>query len=477
MQPNRVAIWARALRTRLAEWERATRPVDPEMGAALAARWAELPEHVRTPAQLMGRRLTGCEGTHGVFPGCDFGCAPCYHSADANRVRVDGAHTLAEVGRQMAYLRRRRGPAQHAQLIGGEVSLLDPEDHAGALEVMRSHGRFPMSFTHGDFDYDYLRRLAVRPDGTRRFDTLAFAAHFDITMRGRRGAPRPTDERELHPFRARFADMFTRLEREHGVRSHLAHNMTVTPANLGQVAEVVRACRDMSFRVFSFQPAAYIGDQRRWADGYRAMTDDDVWAEVERGVGVRLPYGALQMGDVRCNRSTWGLWVGDRYVPVLDDRDPRDLRARDAFLAAFPGNFLFSSRPLAVTRILRTVLRRPRDVPIALSWAARLARRSGGLPALLQGVRPTTYVMHSFMDVGDVAPAWDLLRRGMLAEDPALRAAQERLQACSYGMAHPDRDEIVPACVQHSVLDPAENAQLAMLLPKGRRTLPLAREP
>lgn len=461
------------LRHRLAGLERRTRPTDPEVAAALAARWAELPDHVRTPAQLLGRKLTGCEGTHGVFPACNFGCAPCYLSADANRVRVDGPHTLAQVEAQMAYLRRRRGPRQHAQLIGGEVSLLDPDDHAAALEIMRAHGRFPMSFTHGDFDYAYLRRLAVRPDGTRRFDLLAFAAHFDSTMRGRRGVPRSTDERELHPFRARFCEMFARLEREHGVRSHLAHNMTVTPANVGQVAEVVRACRGMGFRVFSFQPAAYVGDDRRWSDGYRTVTDDAVWAQVEEGVGARLPSGALQMGDARCNRSTWGLWVGDRYVPALDDRDPDDLRARDAFLDAFPGNFLFDSRPVAAARIVRTLLAHPRAVPLASSWLSRLVRRAGGPSVFLRGVHPTTYVMHSFMDARDVAPAWELLRSGVLAEDPALRATQERLQACAYGMAHPERDEIVPACVQHSVLDPAENARLADLLPKGRQRLPI----
>jgi hypothetical protein len=37
-------------------------------------------------------------------------------------------------------------------------------------------------------------------------------------------------------------------------------------------------------------------------------------------------------------------------------------------------------------------------------------------------------------------------------------------------MAHPDEDRIVPACVQHAVLDPQENASLARLLPlRGSR--------
>jgi len=49
--------------------------------------------------------------------------------------------------------------------------------------------------------------------------------------------------------------------------------------------------------------------------------------------------------------------------------------------------------------------------------------------------------------------------------EDASRAAQERLQACSYAMAHPESDTLVPACAQHGVLDPEENRELATLLP------------
>lgn len=90
-------------------WRLTTRPVRPETAATLARRWAELPESARTPAQSLGRHAVGCEGTQGVFPRCDLTCHPGYHSADANKVRVDGAHTLAEVDRQLAYLRQVRG--------------------------------------------------------------------------------------------------------------------------------------------------------------------------------------------------------------------------------------------------------------------------------------------------------------------------------------------------------------------------------
>jgi len=64
-----------------------------------------------------------------------------------------------------------------------------------------------------------------------------------------------------------------------------------------------------------------------------------------------------------------------------------------------------------------------------------------------------------------VAPAWAALQRGEELTDPRLRATQERLQACSYAMAHPETGELVPACVQHGVLDQQENLALRKLLP------------
>lgn len=461
---------ARTLTRRVQRWlsdlDRATRPVDREVARALGSRWEQLPAGVRTPSQMLGRKFAGCEATHGVFPACNFGCRPCYLPRNSSRVRLDAEHTLAQIERQMAYLSEQRGPAQYAQLIGGEVSLLPPEVHARALEVMRRHGRFPMSFTHGDFDYDYLERLAVRPDGSPRFDLVSFAVHVDSTMRGRRAVPRPSCESELHAERRRIRAMFERLERDHGVRHHLAHSMTVTPANIDQVADVVRVCRELGFRMCSFQPAAEVGDERRWDGDYRSIDDDRVWAQIERGVGRRLPHRALEVGDPRCNRVTWGLWSRTRFVPVVEDDDPRDLAARDAFLRVLPGNLLFASRPRTVLRVARALVAHPRDLPVALGWAVRLARRLG--VGALAGVRPATYVMHSFMHAADVRAAWELLERDEAATDPRIRATQERLRACAYGMAHPDRDQIVPACVQHSVLDETENTHLMRRLPLQR---------
>ena len=446
--------------------ERVTRPVDHETRAALERRWGELPEHVRAPAQTLGRVGIGCEGTHGVFPRCNFACSPCYHSREANQVRVDGQHTIAQVGAQMALLRSVRAPYAHAQLIGGEVSLLDPNDHAEALSIMRRYGRNPMSFTHGDFDYDYLRRVALGPDCRPRFRRLSFAAHFDTTMVGRRGCRRTMNEQELDPYRERFGNMFRRLRLEHGVRFFLAHNMTVTPGNVDQIAGVISRCRHMGFNMFSFQPAAHIGDKWRWTQDYRALDPDAVWQRIEEGAGTRLPYRLFQVGDLRCNRAAWGFYVGDRWHSLLDENDPKDIAVRDAYLTYLGGVRFKVPLIRLLPRLARLVAMHPRIVPLAMGWLARTIGRVGGpMQVLRHRVVPMTFVMHRFMHAEDVEPAWDMLERGEMSDNPCIRETQERLQACSYAMAHPETGQLVSACVQHPLLDPGENRELIRLLP------------
>jgi MoaA/NifB/PqqE/SkfB family radical SAM enzyme len=449
--------------------ERSTRPVDDRTRAALDRRWAELPDHVKTPAQTLGRAGIGCEGTHGVFPRCNFACKPCYHSKDANAVRIDGPHTVARVGEQMAHLAENRAPHAHAQLIGGEVSLLDPDDHAAALAAMRRHGREPMSFTHGDFDYDYLERLALGSDGRRRFKRLSFAVHIDTTMIGRRGIRRTNDEAALDPHRRAFTAMFKRLRKEHGVRFFLAHNMTVTPANVEQIPGVIQRSRSFGYNLFSFQPAAYVGDERRWNVDYRSLTSERVWEQIERGVGSALPSQLFQIGDERCNRTAFGFYLGDTWHSVLDQDDPTDLEFRDAFLAHCGGVHFNAPLRLLIPRLARLAAGHPHLIPLTLRWLRRTVRRVGGPSVLLRHrVAPMTFVMHRFMHAEDVKPAWELLERGQTSDDPTIKETQERLLACSYAMAHPETGRIVPACVQHSVLDPDENRELKQVLPLPR---------
>lgn len=455
----------------LTRWELETRPIHPESRLAMQRRWAELPAEAQTDNQLLGRSAIGCEGTHGVFPKCNLTCSPCYHSADANKVSVDGNHTLDQVERQMAFARAMRGPRAHAQLIGGEVSLLPPADHAAALAIMRRYGREPMSMTHGDFDYQYLLDVVLDDRGRRRFDRVSFAAHFDSLMRGRRGAVRPRSENELNSFRTEFAQMFSDLQRDHGVRSYLAHNMTVTPSNLSEVAETVRAVLGMRFDMMSFQPAAYLGDDRRWKEDFSAVSIDAVWSQVEAGAGQPLPWRATQFGHPGCNRYTTGILVDGRFTVALDPDDIRDVAARDTLLAHL-GGMVFGGTPLPVliVKLVRAALRHPGDVRVTVGQLGRIVARAGGLARVIHAavrkrVSIRTFVVHSFMDAAQVAPAWSLMEDGVTSDDAAVRETQVRLQSCSYAMSHPDDGRLVPACVQHSILDPTETRQLRALLP------------
>ncbi len=453
---------------RLRALERLTRPEHPDLRAALAARWDELPAHVKGANQMLGRRTAGCEGTHGVFPKCNLACTPCYHAKEAQRVRTDGEHTRTEVDAQMAFLRSVRGPGQNAQLIGGEVTLLEPDDHAAALQAMIDHGRKPMSMTHGDFDYPYLEALALDPEtGRPRFGHLSFAGHFDSMMFGRRGIKKVEREEELHPYRKAFCDMFARLEEEHGVTSYLAHNMTITPRNIDQIPEVLRECRDYGFRMFSFQPAAFVGNQARWKDSYRSFSTDAVWARIEEGAGGELHDDAMLIGDKRCNRTAYGAYVGERYVPLLDQRSAADARWLQAFLDTFGGMDFADGRALTITRAVRALATHPGTLAHLAGWSARFVARAGGPLAVTRTPpRAVTYVMHSFMDAKTVRPAWAAMERGETTHaDPDVQATIERLRSCSYAMAHPEDGRTVPACAQHSVLDPLENVALMTLLP------------
>ena len=450
-------------------WELTTRPVLPESRSALDRRWAELPEHIKTPNQMLGKFAVGCEGTHGVFPKCNMTCSPCYHSADANKVPIDGNHTLQNVKAQMKHLRYNRGPRAHAQLIGGEVSLLSPEDHAMTLLAMRAAGREPMSMTNGDFDFEYLSALALDKEGNPRFAKLSFAAHFDSLMRGRRGIVRPRYESELNPFREQFTEMFKRLKSEHGVNSYLAHNMTVTPSNLSQVAEVITSLISTSFDMLSFQPAAYIGDERRWDEDFSEISIDAVWSQIEKGVGKKLPWSAVQFGDPRCNRSMVAIKIKNSLVPLLDPENSKDLVVRDLFLKNFGGMIIGGTPPLILaTKLLRRVASGPGVIIPFLGFIIRTLRRNGGLINILQArlkkrLAFKTFVVHNFMDAVDVKPAWEMMEKGLTSSDPKILETQERLRACIYTMSHPETNRLVPACVQHSVLDPGENLQLLQI--------------
>jgi hypothetical protein len=56
------------------------------------------------------------------------------------------------------------------------------------------------------------------------------------------------------------------------------------------------------------------------------------------------------------------------------------------------------------------------------------------------------------VDAADVAPAWEAMQHGEDNTDPRIAATQQRLQACSYAMAHPETGQLVPVSARASGL-------------------------
>lgn len=277
--------------------------------------------------------------------------------------------------------RTRRGPRAHAQLIGGEVSLLGPDAHAGALLAMRAAGREPMSMTHGDFDPGYLDAAVSAPDGRLRLPRVSFAAR----MRGWRGAVRPWSEAELEAHRRGFVRTFEDLRSRKGLWSYLAHNMTVTADNLPEVGQVARAVSRMRHQMMSFH--------------------------CDRGTSPPRSSGRSSVAPGARQRRRLGRPC---RAPGRRPGPGRALPGARGRLGAHPGGPRFHGR------------RRRRGC------SAGHGGRGDGLP-----------------------PG--------RASRPGTAGRVQRPHG-----THPDTGELVFACVQHSVLDPAENAQLAVPLPLPR---------
>ncbi|RAX45398.1 hypothetical protein DQ354_09855 [Arthrobacter sp. AQ5-06] len=141
--------------------------------------------------------------------------------------------------------------------------------------------------------------------------------------------------------------------------------------------------------MLSFQPAAYIGDDRRWGKGFTDVTIDAGWDRIEEGAGQRIPWQGTQFGDVRCNRTAVVLRAGQSRAALLDPADQKDLDARDRLLAHFGGMY-FGGTPhwIVAVRVIRALLAHPGDVPVILGFGLRLSRRAGGLFGIISSSRP-----------------------------------------------------------------------------------------
>ncbi|MCU0633644.1 MAG: radical SAM protein [Gemmatimonadaceae bacterium] len=399
-------------------WSAIRRPVLAESRALLARNRAALPPALRTPHQMLGRQGNGCGATIGMMPRCDFACRGCYLGEEANRVP---AASVEEVKAQMRALRPILGPAGNLQLTDGEVTLRPVDEVIELLRYARSLDLIPMLMTHGD---SFRRRPGLLERLAREGQLTEVSIHVDTTQRGRVGPWRDaTTEAELNGLRAEFAQLLADVRRTTGVRIRAATTMTVTPDNLGGVADVVRwlVANPSAFFMISFQPIAQVG---RTVDGLGDSVDvEALWAEVARGVHgsasadsvARLLAGQKWLGHPACNRFVHGLVARDTttaeatFHPVRAHGDAIDERVVDGFLDRFGGvSFRRDSPGVVAARMAGMAMRAPgfvlrNLVPYARHWLGRLGNGRGAwrtATALASGtlrVDGLLFVSHHFM--------------------------------------------------------------------------------
>ncbi|MEM6455385.1 MAG: hypothetical protein AAF772_09855 [Acidobacteriota bacterium] len=412
------------------------RPIDPERRVRNAARFEELPPHLKTVDQVMGRWHHACGATHGVYERCNFACTSCYLTSEANAVPP---LPPAQVYGQLDELRAFLGPQGKAQITAGEVTLLPVDVLGDYVAYALRIGLDPMVMSHGQTFLDdppYLERL-VATYGLRKI-----SIHVDVTQRGRRGWKPGTQERDWHPLRDRYARLIRHVRRKTGRALYAASTVTVTEANLSGVADVIDwvASNADAVRMISFQPVAAVG---RTQDPTGAPSLETVWTEVCRGFGRSdLNPHPFLYGHPSCN-AVVPLVVVDvgrrRHVIELARSDRAWDRAFLGRLFQAAGGFTTIGEPpwTSVAKLFGLALRSPRlllEMPFYGLY--RLWGERRWLPRLLLGaltlrrirMRPLAVVVHDFMS----------------PEQLDTPEGQERLQACVFQV--PIEGEMVPMC-------------------------------
>jgi len=424
-------------------WDLLRNPASAEKQALLRQRWEGLDLALRLPGQGLGQKATGCGGTVGVQPRCDFSCTGCYLGVEANRIP---ALPTAAILRQISELRVWLGPKSNIQITDGEVTLRPTGELIEILRHARSIGAVPMVMTHGD---SFRRRPGLLEKLMEEGGLTEVSIHVDITQRGRDGYSVPKSELELMDLRDEMAELVREARRRTGRPLRAAASVTVTQENLGQVADVViwNVRNRDAFSLISFQPVAQVGRTRK---GLRGVTAGELWAEIGHavaGFGLELSAGGagpLHFGHPSCTRFVPVLALeraGEppRLFEVIRDR-PGDVEVmRGLFTRGLGGIAFRDDRPIeAFARSLGLIAAAPGWFlgPVR-RWLAKRVREEMGIPAgrllrdiLRRQVRVDglTLTSHHFMSPADLSTP----------------EGRQRLDACVFRL--PIHGQMVPMC-------------------------------
>jgi hypothetical protein len=364
-------------------WNNLRHPVYPELRGRLSELWAQMPEELRTPQQMVGRYSAGCSATIGVMPKCDFTCTGCYLGEEANRIpRL----SVAEIKQQMDVCRKHLGPWGNIQLTDGEVTLIPADELVELIRYALSIDLIPMVMTHGD---TFVRRPGLLERLVVEGNLAEVSIHIDVTQHGRRSIRAPQTEAELMPVRDQFAQLVRDVRRKTGKPLRAVASVTIVPQNLNDVAAITEwHKRNVDvFSLVSFQPIAQVG---RTLDGLGDGIELEIlWDQVAQAIygsaaeKERLLNGWVLFGHPGCSRyvpGTVAITRGEepRYVTLHDKTDPRNDLPLLEFMKFYGGLQLRSGEalPLVAARFLGMGLRHPlRVLFTGVPFLSHLLRR------------------------------------------------------------------------------------------------------
>lgn len=410
-------------------WRALKQPEMPEERRAAAGMWSELPEHLRTEDQVLGRHSAGCAATYGVMEACNFNCTACYLSDDAN-------HTpplpLDEVKAQLDAIREHLGPWGNTQITAGEVTMLPCDDLVEIFRYCQKIELSPMLMTNGQIlleDPNYLERLVLEGG----LDKVGI--HIDTTQKGRRGLKNRDTEKDIHWMRDAFANLLRQTRRRTGRPLSASHTFTVTESNFDGVPDVMRwlTRNGDAFRMVSFQPTADVGRTRSTQQTGRRGA---LWAKINEGLGTTINPQPFKFGHPDCNSVSLSFvaWFRNEegedehhVMDVVRPDNPEDEAFFNRLLNDGFAGFSPDGEPgsVVLARIFGRIAKNPRflfDIPnFSLkrvsgerAWLPRLAKAiAAGRP---WSVKPLVVVVHDFMS----------------ADELDTPKGQERLQSCSF---------------------------------------------
>ncbi len=330
------------------------------------------------PNQVMGRLKTiGCAAVE-ITQKCNLDCTLCYLSEHSQKVHDI---PLEEVYRRLDMVVDHYGTGVPVQITGGDPTLRKHGELRDIVAYASHIGLHPALFTNGiGASRSLLQRLAEA--GLRE---VAF--HVDTTQK-RKNA---TTESSLDPLREEY------IARASGLDLTVVFNTTVHKGNFEEIPSLVRFFVGHADQVglVSFQLQAETG-RGAWGSRAPLITRQSVKQQINRGVGLALPWDILQIGHHDCHSYVPTLVASNQVIPVLTDQ---------SFFERVISEFAninwdrHSSRATVVFKALLEVFKRPQYWGLLAGQGAVYARLL--VPPFLRAygrVHKLSFFVQNFMD-------------------------------------------------------------------------------